>query len=122
MPRPAPLVLTLTLAVGLVGGCSGAVRPAVVQAWVGRPAAALQQEWGSATREVEDAGLRLLIYDQVERASGTTFRPQTSASPLAAANTGATTSETGSLTVYVRSYLFWVNRDGTIVRAEARQP
>ncbi len=116
----APVDLALIL--GLALGCSSAVRPEVLRAWVGRPAAALQQEWGLATREVEDGSLRVLIYEQVRSASSPGLRPTASLSRQAAENTGVTADQGGGLTVYVRSYLFWVNGEGTIVRTDTPQP
>lgn len=121
--RPC-LALALALAGG--AGCSGgAVQPEVLRAWVGRPAAALQQEWGPATREIVDGDLRILVYEQVEKRTGSDFQSptvgRTSGGPAALAQAQAAEAYR-SPTVYVRSYLFWVNREGTIVHSDVRQP
>jgi len=90
---------------------------------VGRPAAALRQEWGPPTREVEDGALRILIYEQLDRQSGADFQSITA--PRGSRYTAAQTEAIEgyrTLTVYVRSYLFWVNHEGTIVQSEVRQP
>lgn len=118
----------LAFALALVGGAgcsSGAVQPDVLRAWVGRPAAALQQEWGPATREIADGDLRILVYEQVEKRTGTDFQsaPATGAIDGRAAYVQALAAEAyRSPTVYVRSYLFWVNPAGTIVHFDVRQP
>ena len=98
--------------------------PERVQAWVGRPAADLVREWGSPTREVNDAGQRVLIYEEVERSrQRPAFETQTSVQmagsveDAAAANTAVQ-----GPTVYARSYLFWVDAFGKIVRSQIRQP
>lgn len=121
--RPALAALAL---LGLAGGCSsGALRPADLQAWVGRPAATLERDWGPATREVEDGALRLLIYEQLERRSASDFQKDDQArqtrGTYGAAQALAIEAARGP-TVYARSYLFWVSREGAIVRADVREP
>lgn len=116
--------LGLAVAVGAATACSSGIRPEVLQGWVGRPAAALERAWGPATREVPDGDLRVLIYEEVERSTSRTFEN------TATSRTGGTYAAAAVAaqeayrppTVYVRSYLFWVNRDGTIVNAMVRQP
>ena len=117
--RPA-LVLAATVLALIACERSTALRPEVLQRWVGRPAATLEKDWGPATREVTDAGQRVLIYEELDRASreintrggGTSTR--TMEPPV---QTEANKTAFG-LKVYVRSYLFWVDTAGTIVRTE----
>ena len=120
MRRLGVAVLFTVLA---VGGCvRGGLPPEKVQAWVGRPASDLVREWGMPTREVDEAGQRVLIYDEVERTRATEFQKQTtvrqagSQEAAAAANLAAQ-----GPTTYARSYLFWVDPSGAIARAEIRQ-
>ncbi len=123
-----PIRPWLALAVTLMGaaGCSsGALRPDELRVWVGRPAAAIQREWGPATREIVDGDLRILVYEQVERRTSSDFQSPvaTRSSGGAAALAHAAAAEAfRSPTVYVRSYLFWVNREGTIVHSDVREP
>jgi hypothetical protein len=113
------LVLAALVAAG--AGCArGGLSPQEVQAWVGRPAAELVRAWGVPTREVPDQGLRVLIYEELERATGSSFGAQT-ISPREARAAGVPT-EAPSPVVYARSYLFWVDAAGTIVRSQIRQP
>lgn len=93
---------------------------------MGRPAAALEQEWGLPTRQVEDGDLRILIYEEVESARRQDFgTPQSGGSrtleKMATAQALAR-DPYHTPTVYVRSYLFWVNREGTVVHSTLRQP
>jgi hypothetical protein len=127
MATACPSVQVRALALGLAllaGACSSAVRPEVLQAWVGRPASALRQEWGPPTREVAaDAGQRLWIYEQVERRTGGTFATTQSASRWDdPAVRQAAEDAARRATNYVRSYLFWVGPDGAVARAEIREP
>jgi hypothetical protein len=105
------------------GGClPGGVPPQKVQAWVGRPAGDLVREWGTPTRDIDDAGQRVLIYEEFERTRPSEFQRQVtvrqagSQEAAAAANLAAQGPNT-----YARSYLFWVDPSGAIVRAEIRQ-
>ena len=119
--RPVGVAVAFTLLA--FGGClPGGVPPEKVQAWVGRPAGDLVREWGTPTRELDEAGQRVLIYDEFERTRATEFQRQVtvrqagSAEAAAAANTAAQGPHT-----YTRSYLFWVDPSGAIIRAEIRQ-
>ena len=59
---------------GLAACSRGGLPPEQVQAWVGRPAADLKKAWGEPTREVDDAGQRVLIYEEMERNRKPRFR------------------------------------------------
>ena len=97
--------------------------PEQIQAWVGRPAADLVRAWGPPTREVDDAGQRLLVYEQVERNQRPAFATQTTARVTGSAESAvAANAATQGPTVYARSYLFWVDAVGKIVRSQIRQP
>ncbi len=116
-----PRLVALGLVVALASGCASGVRPEALQAWVGRPAAALEKDWGPPTREVQDGEMRILIYEEVEKRASSAF--QGTASAFRRGATQADTDETyRSPTIYVRSYLFWVNREGTIVQSARRTP
>ena len=67
----------VSLALGLAA-CKAGVPPEQVQAWVGRPAADLIREWGTPTKEVDDAGQRVLVYDEVERTGSAAFSREVS--------------------------------------------
>ncbi|MGH7322709.1 MAG: hypothetical protein ACRELA_24230 [Candidatus Rokuibacteriota bacterium] len=114
------------LSLALLGhvGCSSVLRPEVLQAWIGRPAATLEHDWGPATRRIQDGELQILIYEEVEkyqrRDFETTAAPR-SRTPYEAAQIAAREAYLAP-TLYVRSYLFWVNREGTIVHAKMHQP
>ncbi len=116
------LRLLVGLVLALATGCGGGITPAALKAaWEGRPAAALEKDWGPATRETPDGELRILIYEEVESKSS---RPLEGA--VSAFRRGATPSEPDDKyrgpSIYVRSYLFWVNPQGTIVHTAVRTP
>jgi hypothetical protein len=121
-------IVRFALIVVLVAGCaSSGLPPEALKRWVGRPAATLQKDWGPATREVPDGELRILVYEEVEqRTSKSGFDNQDPSRPR-----GGTTYQAAhdaaneayhTPKVYVRSYLFWVNREGTIVNSAVRTP
>jgi len=118
--------MRLPLALLLAAGCAaGGMKQEALDRWVGRPAAALEKEWGGPTREARDGELRVLVYEEIERyrtdgtgtfesggsVGGAYMHPHTAAQALFRAPT-----------VYVRSYLFWVDAAGTIVHSTVRQP
>ena len=120
--RRRSVVVGLT-ALGLIACTRGGLPPERVQAWVGRPAAELVREWGAPTKEVDDVGQRLMVYEEVERAQGGEFQKQVSARQ--AGSTEAAAAANAAVkgpTIYVRSYLFWVDAAGKITRTEIRQP
>ncbi len=117
-----PLALALLLAAGCA---SSGIRPEVLQAWVGRPVAALEKDWGPPTREVQDGQTRILVYEELERKSTkSTFDDADPSRPRGTYGVAQLTANQAyqGPTVYVRSYLFWVNRDDTIVHAAVRTP
>src|SRR5262245_49092520 len=120
--RRAALVVGL-MAFGLVACSRGGLPPAQVQAWVGRPAADLVKSWGAPTREITDAGQRILIYEEIEKNRDQNFeRTVTARQAGSAAAAAQANAEAMGPTVYARSYLFWVDDAGAIVRAQIRQP
>ena len=60
-------LVAAVIALGLAACSRGGLPPEQVQAWVGKPAGDLVRAWGAPTREVEDAGQRVMIYEEVER-------------------------------------------------------
>ena len=120
--RRAP-VITAVVALGLAACSRGGLPPEQVQAWVGRPATDLVRAWGAPTREVDDAGQRVMIYEEMERNQALNFEKTVTARQAgsAAAAEQANAAARGP-TVYARSYLFWVDTAGAIVRAQIRQP
>jgi len=110
------------LALGLTACARGGLPSEQVQAWVGRPAGDLVRAWGVPTREVDDAGQRVLIYEEMERNQNLAFEKQVTARQVgsAAAAEAANVAARGP-TIYARSYLFWVDAAGAIVRAQIRQ-
>jgi hypothetical protein len=119
--------LAVTLALGLAAvACAAGVRPEALKAWVGRPATALETDWGPPTRETQDGDVRVLIYEEVERRSvRTSFDDQDPSRTRGSAYGQAYVAAAEAYKtprVYVRSYLFWVNREGTIVQSAVRTP
>jgi hypothetical protein len=110
-------------ALGLAACTRGGLPPEQVQAWVGRPAGDLVRAWGAPTREVDVAGERVLIYEEMERNQTLAFEKTVTARQAgsAAAAEAANAAARGP-TIYARSYLFWVDAAGAIVRAQIRQP
>jgi hypothetical protein len=121
MRRPA--LVAVLAALGLVACARGGVPPERVQAWVGRPAAELVREWGAPTKEVDDAGQRVLIYEEVERTKSAEFSREVSPSERSA-GLGPPPAPATALgySSYARSYLFWVDAAGKITRTQIRQP
>lgn len=118
--RRRTLVVALT-ALGLVACTRGGLPPERVQAWVGRPAAELVREWGAPTKEVDDAGQRVMIYEEVERTQSHDFSREVSSNTRAAGQ-GPAPATTLGYSSYARSYLFWVDAAGKITRTQIRQP
>jgi hypothetical protein len=124
-PRRSLSAALLTFAVLVAAGCGQpALKPEELQAWVGKPAAALEKDWGPATREVADGDMRILIYEELAKNAAKGFEGSRSVrllGPYGAAHEAA--KEAYRLpTVYVRSYLFWVDQAGKIVNSTVSQP
>jgi len=120
-------VLWLGLGLAVATGCAGGLRPEVLQAWVGQPAAALEREWGPPTRHVQDGEQRILIYEELETTTRRDFGSPTGGGSRYGMDRLSTAQALANEayrppTVYVRSYLFWVNREGTIVHSSVHQP
>jgi hypothetical protein len=123
-------LLGLGLAVAFAAGCGGGVRPEVLKGWVGRPAASLEKDWGVPTREVPDGDLRILVYEEVERqrAGASKFDYQDPYGNYGSNRDIHTQAQIAAEEayraprVYVRSYLFWVDREGKIVHSAIRTP
>lgn len=105
-------------ALGLMACSRGGLPPEQVEAWVGRPRADLVREWGAPTKEVDDAGQRVLIYEEVEHTKSTEF--SRAVSPRAVG--GTPPPSTVGPSSYARSYLFWVDAAGKITRTQIRRP
>jgi len=114
-------LLLLLVTVGLAA-CASGIPPERVQAWVGRPATDLRNAWGTPTREVTDGDQRILIYDEYERISGADFQRQVGVRAAGSAQAAMEVNNALQAQGYARSYLFWVNPAGVIVRSEIRQP
>ena len=87
-----------------------------------RPGRGLTREWGTPTREADDGGKRILIYDEIEQAHGTEFQKQVTARQAGTADAAAAANAAvqGGKT-YARSYLFWLDDAGKITQAQIRQ-
>src|SRR5262245_1437991 len=107
-------VAACLLALGLVA-CQGGIPPQQVQAWEGRPAADLVRAWGPPTKEVDDAGQRVLIYEEVERTGSANFSREVSPRYTGAGGIPPPQSMVG-YNSYARSYLFWVDAAGKITK------
>jgi hypothetical protein len=118
--RSVALVAGL-LVLGLTACSRGGIPPEQVQAWAGRPAADLVRSWGAPTREVTDAGQRVLIYEEIEQTKATEFSREVSTATRNAGQGPAGPSTIG-ISSYARSYLFWVDAEGKISRTQIRQP
>jgi hypothetical protein len=108
------------LALLLAAGCVSGIPPERLKTWVGRPAATLEKDWGPPTREVQEGDLRILIYEEVENPRISGLQGTTSAYRRGAVQSPDEPSPGPA--VYVRSYLFWVNPQGTIVDSAVRAP
>ena len=118
--RRLALVVGLT-ALGLMACSRGGLTPEQVQAWVGRPRADLVREWGAPTKEVDDAGQRVLIYEEIEQTKATEFSREVSSATKAAGQGPAAPASIG-ISSYARSYLFWVDPSGMFTRTQIRRP
>jgi hypothetical protein len=116
-------VRRLALALGLAAlgltACGGVPPAHDVQPWVGRPAADLAREWGVPTRELTDAGQRILVYEEMVQTRTKDLTQDTSRK-----NVGAGPPPPGTIgySAYARSYLFWVDASGKITQTQVREP
>ena len=101
---------------------SGGVPPEQVQAWEGRPAADLVREWGTPTKEVDDAGQRVLIYEEIEQTGAPQFSREVSPAYSGGGARAPPRRRPSAYNSYARSYLFWVDAAGKITRTQIRQP
>jgi len=115
------LVVALAVAV-LAAGCASGLSTSQLQEWVGRPAAKLAESWGPPTREVTDEGKRVLIYEELDAASRQSFAGAQTRETRDNQMQSRYMSSYRGPQIYARSYLFWVDDTGAIVRAERRQP
>lgn len=114
------LVAGLVVALGL-SACKSGIPLEQVQAWEGRPAADLIREWGTPTKEVDDAGQRVLVYEELERTGSAAFSREVS--PRYSGGQGiAPPPSTIGYNSYARSYIFWVDATGKITRSQIRNP
>lgn len=124
--RACGMALAVFFGLGGLGGCGGGgVRPEALKAWIGRPASAIEREWGAPTRETRDGEFRILIYEEIERkgSTGQAFdNPNVDRRGRYETIEAAAQQLYRAPTVYVRSYLFWVDRQGTIVNSTVRTP
>ena len=114
------LLLAGVVALGLAA-CKGGIPPEQIKAWEGRPAADLVREWGPPTKEVDDAGQRVLIYEEVERTGSASFSREVSPRYTGGGGIPPPPSMEG-YNSYARSYLFWVDAAGKISRSQNRNP
>jgi hypothetical protein len=112
--------LTLALLLALLAGCGGGIKPEALQTWVGRPSAALEKDWGPPTREVPDGDQRILIYEEVETRRRNSALDGTKTAVSRGEAQQAEQNTPRESMVSVRSYQFWVDAAGTIVRATVR--
>ncbi len=116
------LFVVLGVGLGLWTGCaSSGVPPEEIERWIGRPAAALEKAWGPATREVSDDGLKLLVYEELEAKKAINTQGGGTGTRTIQSNINQQANATAfPPQLYVRSYLFWVDGAGKIVRADTR--
>jgi hypothetical protein len=124
MRRAALVAGFLVLGTLALGACSkGGLPPEQVQAWVGRSASDLVKTWGAPTREVDDAGQRVLIYEEMEKNATLNFDRTVTGRQVGGAQAAAEENAAAlGPAYYARAYLFWVDAAGAIVRAQIRTP
>src|SRR5262245_23023978 len=122
-------ILRFALALTLLAGCATrGIAPETLKRWVGKPAASLEKDWGPATREVPDGDLRILVYEEIEQKTRqSNFDTQDPSQFRGSQSSYLAGQEAANKAyhmpkVYVRSYLFWVNREGTIVNSAVHTP
>ena len=113
------LALALGLAALGLTACSGVVPAQKIDNWVGRPATDLTRDWGAPTREVTDAGQRVLVYEEMVETRTKDLSQDTSRKNVGA---GPPPPGTVGYSAYARSYLFWVDASGKITQTQVREP
>ena len=109
--------LVALAALGLAA-CGGVPPAQNIQPWVGRPAADLAREWGTPTRELTDAGQRILVYEEMIQTRTRDLSQDTSKRNAGAGPPPSLTT----FSAYARSYLFWVDGSGKITQTQVREP
>ena len=99
--------------------CGGVPPAHDIQPWVGRPAADLAREWGAPTRELTDAGQRILVYDEMIQTRTRDLSQDTSRRNVGA---GPPPPSAAGPSSYARAYLFWVDASGKITQTQVREP
>jgi hypothetical protein len=121
--RRAVVIAAVATALGLAACSRGGLPAEQVQAWVGRPATDLVRAWGAPTREVDYEGQRVMIYEEVEQNQSLRFEQTVTARQAgSAAAAEAANQALRGPAVYARSYLFWVDAAGAVVRAQIHTP
>src|SRR5262245_58497832 len=112
------LALILSLTLGLVA-CGGPPPAQKIDGWGGRAAADLTTARGTPTREVTDAGQRVLVYEEMVESRTRDLSQDTSKK-----NAGYLPPAPGTAgySAYARSYLFWVDAAGKITQTQVREP
>ena|SRR5215510_11640258 len=113
----------LALAIGLIAlglaACGGIPPAQPIQQWVGRPVADLSREWGTPTRELKDAGQRILVYEEMIQTRTRDLSQDTSRKNV---GSGPPPPSAAGPSSYARSYLFWVDASGKITQTQVREP
>src|SRR5262245_2207969 len=105
------LTLIVGLSLGLVA-CGGIPPPQKIDGWVGRSASDLTHDRGAPTREITDAGQRVLVYDEMIET-----RTRDLSQDSSRRNAGAVPAlSLTSSSVYARTYMFWVDASGKITQ------
>ena len=118
MERMRRLGCLVSLIALVLAACGGLAPAQDIRPWVGRSAADLAREWGTPTRELTDAGQRLLVYEEMVQTQTRDLSQDTSKRN---AGSGPPPSFT-SYSAYARSYLFWVDAAGKITQTRVHEP
>jgi hypothetical protein len=113
------LALAVALAALGLTACGGVPPPQNIQPWVGRSAADLTREWGTPTRELTNAGQRVLVYEEMVQTRTRDLSQDTHKRNVGAAPPPPSATD---FSAYARSYLFWVDTSGKITQTQVREP
>ena len=109
------------VALGLAACKARRSRPSRSRPGWGGPPPTSSASGAPPTKEVDDAGQRVLIYEEIERTGSAEFSREVS--PRYSGGGGiAPPPSTVGYNSYARSYLFWVDAAGKISRTQIRQP